>query len=371
MKNPLVEQDPTYSLLRLADAITCWRAVAVIAGSAIAAMLLVALGGLLANASWAFTALFSLIALVVLFAGINGAGICLTDLAHGRPFRSLPGYVLAGVFTLPRLLGAGVMIVLAYLGLLLAVAVALAVCKLPGLGPMLLVVVVPLSVLAVATALIGSYVATSLVAPAIWNGERVFHALSITWTVTRRHPFELMAKMIAGLLLSALFGGLLFFILFTSSFVVGGMAIPIIGAGMNLDLGMLMGGRSGLAGPAAGMGIGYSLVFALSGAVVFLLPLMVGVLTWAEYSRKVDLSAIRETADAALVQMNRKVNEIKERGQAAGASLTATAAPASEPGLASALVAAAPATPAVACPQCGGAVEPGDRFCEHCGHAMA
>lgn len=365
MKNPLVEKDSTHSLLRLAEAITCWRAVAVIAGSAIAAMLLVALGGVLANASWAFTALFSLIALVVLFAGINGAGICLTDLAHHRPFRSLPGYVLAGVFTLPRLLGAGVMIFLAYLGLLLAVAVALAVCKLPGLGPILLAVVVPLSVLAVATALVGLYVATSLVAPAIWNGERVFHALSITWTVTRRHPFELMAKMIAGLLLSALFGSLLFFILFTSSFVVGGMAIPIIGAGMNMDFGMLMGGRSGLGGPAAGMGIGYSLVFALAGAVVFLLPLMVGVLTWAEFSTKVDLSTIRESADAALVQMNRKVNEMKERGQAAGASLasTATAAPANPPGPAAAA--------AVACPQCGGAVEPGDRFCEHCGHPMA
>ena len=367
MKNPLVEQDPTYSLLRLAEAITCWRAVGVIAGSAVLAVLLVTLGGLLAGVSLALPAIFTLLALVLVFAGVNGAGICLTDLAHGRPFRSLPDYVLAGVFTLPRLLGANILILLAYLGLLLAVALVLVVCKLPGLGAVLLVLAVPVSVLAVATALVGLYVAASLVAPAIWNGERVFHALSIAWTVTRRHPFEVMVKMLGGLLLSGLFAGLLFGILFTASLVVGGLAIPILGSGMSFDVGSMMGG-SGLAGMAAGMAAGYGLVYALAGSVVLMLPLMVGVLAWAEFSQRVDVATIRDSADAKLVKVKGKVDELKERGQAVGASLGTTVVPTADPRPAPV---AAPAAPALACPKCGGGVEPGDRFCEHCGHKMA
>jgi len=363
LKNTLVAQDPTYSLLRLAEAITCWRAVGVITGSAATAMLLVTLGGLLASASWLFTAVFGLLALVVMVAGVNGAGICLTDMVHGRPFRNLPSYVLAGLFTLHRLIGANIVIFLAYLGLLLTIALVLFVCKLPGLGPVMLVVAIPLAVLAVSTALIGLYVATFLVIPAIWDGEKVFHALSITWTVTRRHPFAVMVKMIAGLLLAGLFAGLLFAVLFAASFVVGGMAIPILGAGMSLDFGMLMGGGGRrLAGAAAGMGIGYALVYAAAASVVFLLPLMVGVLTWGEYSQKVDLSAIRESADASLKQVNHKVNEMKERGQAVGSSVETAVMPKPQPE-------PVPAAE-IPCPKCGEAVQIGDRFCGSCGNPM-
>lgn len=45
----------------------------------------------------------------------------------------------------------------------------------------------------------------------------------------------------------------------------------------------MMGGASG---HVMGAGVGFSLVFALASAFVFLLPLMVGVLTWCEFSRR-------------------------------------------------------------------------------------
>ena len=72
--------------------------------------------------------------------------------------------------------------------------------------------------------------------------------------------------------------------------------------------------------------MGFSLVFALASAFVFLLPLMVGVLTWCEFSEKVDLGSIRDSADEALKEVNSKVADLKEKAQAQAAAAAAAAA---------------------------------------------
>ena len=51
------------------------------------------------------------------------------------------------------------------------------ICKIPVLGPLLLVVVVPVAVLAMAALMLALYVASSIVGPALWDGERVMHSL--------------------------------------------------------------------------------------------------------------------------------------------------------------------------------------------------
>ena len=166
-----------------------------------------------------------------------------------------------------------------------------------------------------------------------------------------------------------------------------------MGGGFN-PLAVMMGGASG---HVMGAGVGFSLVFALASAFVFLLPLMVGVLTWCEFSEKVDLDSIRQAADEKLQDMNNKMADLKEKAQvqAAAAAAAATAAtqktPAASPAAeqpseatpaapvapttavaAATSASAAPAAPAAApaCPQCHGTVQAGDRFCEHCGHKL-
>jgi hypothetical protein len=222
------------------------------------------------------------------------------------------------------------------------------------------------------------------------------------------------------MLLSAIFASMLFGLLTSASFTVGGMFAAVVGMGGGYGGGMgygmggdfnplaiMMGGASG---HVMGAGVGFSLVFALASAFVFLLPLMVGVLTWCEFSEKVDLGSIRDSADEALKEVNSKVADLKERAQAQAAAAAAAAtaattahhtagpnttntanpaspapaqAPAPEP------VAPAAATPSVApvvsataapaastapaapaCPQCHGEVQADDRFCEHCGHKL-
>jgi hypothetical protein len=412
--------DNPYSIYRLPEALTCWPAMTVMAAAFLVAALVFALGGFMARMWLGFMPLFALAAVVVGMAGVSGAGACLSDLARGRPYRGLVGYFMAGLLCLPKLLGAGLVMGLGVLAVFLALAVVFFVCKIPVLGPLLLVAVVPVAVLLMAALMLALYVASSIVGPALWDGERVMHSLSIAWHITRKYPFAAIGKIVGGMLLSAIFASMLFGLLTSASFTVGGMFAAVVGMGGGYGGGMgygmgggfnplaiMMGGASG---HVMGAGVGFSLVFALASAFVFLLPLMVGVLTWCEFSEKVDLGSIRDSADEALKEVNSKVADLKERAQAQAAAAAAAAtaattahhtagpnttntanpaspapaqAPAPEP------VAPAAATPSVApvvsataapaastapaapaCPQCHGEVQADDRFCEHCGHKL-
>ncbi len=420
--SPLRTDNP-YSIYRLPEALTCWPAMTVMASAFLVAALVFALGGIMARLWLGFMPLFAIAAVVVGMAGISGAGACLSDLARGRRYRGLVGYFMAGLLCLPKLLGAGLVMGLGVLAVFLALAVVFFVCKIPVLGPLLLVVVVPLAVLLMAALMLALYVASSIVGPALWDGERVMHSLSIAWHITRKYPFAAIGKIVGGMLLSAIFASMLFGLLTSASFTVGGMFAAVVGMGGGYGGGMgygmgggfnplaiMMGGASG---HVMGAGVGFSLVFALASAFVFLLPLMVGVLTWCEFSEKVDLGSIRDSADEALKEVNSKVADLKEKAQAQAAAAAAAAtaattahhtaapsttttanpaspapaqAPAAEPvapaaatpsvapvvsATAAPAASTAPAVPAApACPQCHGEVQADDRFCEHCGHKL-
>lgn len=413
MTTAFAGREGRYSIFRLTEALTCWPALAVMAISYLAAALLMALGGWLAQVSFVFTGLLGLVALLVAVSATSAAGVCLTDLARERPYRSLLSYLMAGLFSLPKLFGAMLLVLLMWLGLLLAMALVLLVCKLPGLGPLLLVVVVPALVVVMAAALIAVYVAASIVGPALWDGEKVMHSLSIAWTITRHHPFAAIGKIVGGFLLSGIFAGLFLGLLVMAGLMVTGVAAPILGMSMQMDLASVMGGRGfgGMGGHMAGAAVGFGLLYAAAMSLVMLLPLMVGVLTWCEFSEKIDLGTIRASTDSALKDVNARVTELKEKAQAAAATAatppppppeaaavvvppvvmppavmppaaTAPAAvppapPVSAPPVSPAPPAlapeVAPTPPAVSlphCPQCSGVVQVDDRFCEHCGHKL-
>ena len=66
----------------------------------------------------------------------------------------------------------------------------------------------PAAVLAMAALMLALYVASSIVGPALWDGERVMHSLSITWHITRKYPFAAIGKIVGGMLLSAIFASM-------------------------------------------------------------------------------------------------------------------------------------------------------------------
>ncbi|WP_180682194.1 zinc ribbon domain-containing protein [Tepidicella baoligensis] len=362
MKSQILSENP-YSIFRIPEALTCWQAVMVMATSGLVAMLLFALGGMLTQISWFFLFLLSLLAIIVFMAGVNGAGICLTDFVNKSPFRGVLGYLIAGLISLPKLIGASIILFILYIIAILAVAIILLICKIPGIGPLLLVVGIPMSILIVTMTMIGSYMAASIVAPAIWDGEKVLNSISITWEITKRYPFAAFFKIFGGFVISTIIGSIIFGLTFVASTIVAGMAIPIIGSSISLDIPSMMAGSFGGGGHISGALIGFGLTFAAVSAFVFLLPLMVGILTWREFSQKVDLENIRQKTSVAIEEAKKKADEIKEKAKTQSAPMTAGSTQTGEEQLA--------ATPAsINCPQCKGTVQEGDRFCEHCGHKL-
>ncbi|MBT9160688.1 MAG: hypothetical protein DDT26_01977 [Dehalococcoidia bacterium] len=364
MKTQVLHDSP-YSIFRISEALTCWQAVLVMTSSGLIAALLFTLGGMLVQISLAFLFILGFIAVIVFLAGINGAGLCLTDLVNKNPFRSILGYLIDGLINLPKLIGAGILLFLLYIIAILAVALILLICKLPGIGPLLLVIGIPVSILIVAMTMIGSYMAGSIVAPAIWGGEKVLNSISITWEITKRYPFAALGKIIGGLVLCILFGSIVFALTFFASSIVAGMAIPIIGSGVRLDVFAMMGGHFGGGGHISGALIGFGLTFAAVSAFIFLLPLMVGILTWSEFSQKIDLESIRQKTSVAIKDAREKVDEMKEKAKKQPAPLTAGNSELSEAQLATATTSAS-----LHCPQCNGIVQKDDRFCEHCGNKL-
>ena len=76
------------------------------------------------------------------------------------------GYFIAGLLCLPKLLGAGLLMMLAALALFLVPGRGVFICKIPVLGPLLLVVVVPVAVLAMVALMLALCVASSIVGSA-------------------------------------------------------------------------------------------------------------------------------------------------------------------------------------------------------------
>lgn len=362
MKSQILSDNP-YSIFRIPEALTCWQAFVVLATSGLIASLLFVLGGMLLEISVVFLFLLGLLGMIVLMAGFNGAGICLTDLVNKNPFRGVLGYLIAGLISLPKLIGAGILLFLLYIVAILAVALILFICKLPGIGPLLLVVGIPLSILIVAITIIGSYMAGSIVAPAIWDGEKVLNSIAIAWEITKRYPFAALGKIFGGLALCVIFGFIVFGLTFLASSMVAALAIPIIGSSIHFDIALMMRGHFGGEGHISGALIGFGLTFAVVSAFILLLPLMVGILTWRDFSQKIDLESIRQKTSAALIVAQTKVDEMKVKAITQSAPLAATHTETSPGQLGN-------TSASVNCPQCKGIVQAGDRFCEHCGHKL-
>lgn len=356
-----------FSILRVGEALTCWQAVLILTITAFVGMLFLSLGAVLADVAEIFMLLTTLLAAIIFMAGFNGAGICLNDLTNHKPSRGLVGYLIAGLIYVPKWLGAVLFLVLASFVAFVAVALIFLICKLPGIGPLLLVAGVPVSILIVFMTLLGAYVAASIIAPAIWDGEKLLHAISITWQIVKRYPFAALGKILLGLVLCAIFSAIVIGLTIVSSLLIAGIGGSIIGDNIVANIANIfyMLGMHGfrLEGYLAGAIIGFSLTYGAIAALLTLPPLMVGILTWQEFSKKIDLEAIRAQTSAALEQAQNKFEEIKEKAvtQAKQAATPPTQTTDSNTNS---------QQNSKHCPQCNGIVYDGDRFCEHCGHKL-
>ena len=180
-----------------------------------------------------FTVLLALVAIVVGLAGISGAGACLSDLARKRPTGVWWATSSPGCCACP-LLGAGLLMMLAALALFWPWPWCFHLQD-PGAGPLAAGGGGARGRAGDGRADAGAVRGLVHRRPlALWDGERVMHSLSITWHITRSTRLPPSARSWAACCCRPSLPSMLFGLITSASFTVGGLFAAVVGHGRGL-----------------------------------------------------------------------------------------------------------------------------------------
>lgn len=364
-------------LMRSAEGLTQWRPMLLSFLTLICAGVFFMLGGVMTaqmgnSAGMLLTLLASLLGFAVMAAGFSGSGVMLMDRAKQIPPRSMTDAVLFGFLCLPRFLGFGLVLLAIAVVIALVGAVVYLICKVPGIGPLLLFVAHP--ILVVGAAVVASavmWVAIPMFTPAVWDGRSFKEALAVVYESARRRMFQVVLMLVALYAIAAIISAVVFGGLFAGYGFMTSLATAILGQHLLSGFGMMgfggfgYGGESGLL--YAGMlatGLIFSVVFSLLMQV-----LIMGLnLVYLSVTEGLDLTQSQAALDAGLEQARRKAQEAQSRAREA-AERARQARP---------VIAATPSQGAtvqtvsagLVCPKCSATVASDDLFCGSCGHKL-
>lgn len=363
--------------------------------------------------------------------GVNAAGVLLMDQAKGRPARTLGAAVAYGLMCIPKFIALALGLLLVAIGVFIGIALLYFICKIPYLGPLLFVVVFPLSVVVSGVTVCGLFLCLFLALPAIWEGSGIARAIAQALAIVRTRLVEAMLLSAVVGLLSGAVGLIVFSVLLSGLMPTMGLAASVLGGdalasvmsmaqgggegGFGAGFGGGFGGRGygGGAGHAMAAGVGGGLLWALAASLVAMVYLLGLNLVYLRVTEGLDAGATEAALKSGLddarrraAEMGQKARDAAERARDAAReaaaparvaplAATATAARGDEPTLpppapqvAVPSVAAAGPTlapgprpmppeataPAVAkssnCPQCLSAVGADDLFCGVCGQRL-
>lgn len=399
-----------FGLLRAAEAVTNWRALAMCAFAIVASMLM----GMLTIQVLRHSAVLGLLFVIATFAtaliGYSAVGIVLMRDAQGESVGFVDA-VLQATLTAHRLLGIGVLLAVGWVLLLLVLLIVFLVCKIPGLGPLLYAIAYPLAAIVAGAIFAGMwYVGYPLAAPAIWQGNTTLQTAARLLHIGRRQLLGVIVRMFGLLLLVGVLSAVVFGILGTGAAIASSISAATGTSPLGGLLGMLggMGGLGGLGGfgrhasaygmgayglgaDAAGSGFGrmggfdyrsmaYLGAYGFGNGLLFAIGLVIPFLTFVNGTcliylqtvSGVDFSATEEKLSQHVADAKRHAEQARERAadrlakardaHAASTAGAAGAAPLTSPGTAS------PAEDeAAACAQCHKPMAADDLFCGECG----
>ncbi|MDP1682874.1 MAG: hypothetical protein Q8L39_14025, partial [Burkholderiales bacterium] len=131
-------------LLRSLEGLRNGTAITLLIGSSVIAAILFFVGVSLGRGG---VLLFGLVAYVISAIGVSAAGGVLMDSARNISRRSMGDAIVVGVVDLVKILGLTIMGVLALAVYLIVLAIVLFLCKIPGLGPVLFGLLLPILVI--------------------------------------------------------------------------------------------------------------------------------------------------------------------------------------------------------------------------------
>lgn len=356
------------SLLDALDAVSKWQPSVLLSSTALLSIILAALFGAVtaffAQKSGVLAGVTGLIGFVlvasVALIGLNATGIWLSDEVWGRKQRTLTDAVIASAFSVHRLLAVIVIEFLLFLVFMIALTLVFFICKIPGIGPVLYAVAMPLGVIASGVVLFGLiYIAIPLASPAIWNGTPIMRTILMLQAVARTRMLKAIIMMFLLGLMTMMVIGFVWAVLAIGAVVVASLSAIVLGVsggGMMGIASMVMSGEG--SGYAYAMGFGAAILLLIGANPGMLIALKGASIIYRDVSDGLSL-------DEAERAVNHRMADMKARAEAARAQAMAH----TQTGAAQA-PATPPATSAMHCPSCQTPITTDDVFCGNCGHKL-
>jgi hypothetical protein len=305
--------------------------------------------------------------------GVSATGIMLLDRARETPPRSLSDALVFGFICFLKACVIGIAIGAAALLFGLLAAIAYFICKIPGVGPLLLFFTHPVLVILAGLFAFFSGIFAALSAPALWDGDTVTQAIAKSIAILKERAVTTVLYLLVMGFVTAIILGIIGAVIVPGYFSMTGLAAGIVGANVGADISMLtnlpmalMYLSSGASGHVLSMMLATAVLVMLVVAAALQVQLMGINLVYLGVSEGVDMVAAESMLKHQFDQAKAKAEEARQRAIVAAERAKAAAQQAR-----STSPAAAPAQAgALLCPGCNAAISPTDAFCENCGHKL-
>jgi hypothetical protein len=359
-------------LARASEGLTHWRGIAVSFISFLVGGAFLLLGVYFAGTSpgvvgRVFLFLCWLLYAVIAGTGVSAVGIMLLDKARGAPPRSLPDALVFGLICLLKFWLVAMGLFLAAALVMLLAAIVYFVCKIPGVGPLLLFFAHPILVVCAGLLAFIASVFVALVMPALWDGDSVTQAIAKTIAILKERSIITVLNLLVMAFVTAIILGIIAAVILPGYFSMTALAAGVIGANLAGGISMLTNLPFALMYLQGGEG-GHMLAVLLDTVVLVMLCIsaalqvkLMGInLVYLGVSAGVDTAAAEHMLKRQLDQAKAKADEAKQRALVAAERAKQAAQQAKIP---------APAA-GTSCPSCHSATTPDDSFCENCGDKL-
>jgi len=316
--------------------------------------------------------------------GISAAGSQFVEQAAGRPVSS----VARAFAATPRILLGSLLLIAVLVALLAAFALVSAAmlyaCRLPVVGPVLLLVVAP-ALTIVGAALLGALAAGALLTlAALWEGHSLRTALSQLCAIAARRNHRAVVDLLLPLLVAGLLAVVGSIFVFAAFVLVASLAAALSGAvGLEDWLAGLAAGPS-LAGDAtattawAGVAILATILTALWVSVL-LFAVAIG---YRRCTEGIDIAIARAAVARAIIELQvRRIEAVEEVAALARRIVGSVVpkpgrgalviAPAPTGALAATTDLAGPQASRISCAHCASNAQPDDVYCGNCGQRLS
>src|ERR1044071_9082226 len=310
---------------------------------------------------------------VIAGTGVSATGIMLLDRARSAPPRALADALVYGFICFLKACVIGLALVAVAIAVALIAAIIYFICKIPGVGPILLFFTHPVMILVAGLLAFLTSIFTALVTPALWDGDSVTQAVAKTIAILKQRAVAAVVHLLVMAFVTAVILGIIGAIVFPGYFSMTGIAAAVIGPNLGLDPSMMTNPSMVMMALSSGGQSGHVYAMMLDTAVLVMLCIatalqvqLMGInLVYLGISEGIDTAEAERMLKRQLDQAKAKADEAKQRALIAAERAKAAAQQAR-----SASTPTLPPTAVNECPNCKSSISPEDAFCENCGHRL-